>query len=244
MDTAERIERRLDVPLLVAAVLVIPVIVIEESSWEQPWTTLASVLNWTIWSAFVAEVVAMVAIVPDRWRWLRQHPLDVAIVILTPPFLPASLQAARLFRLFRLVRLLRLMQLVRQLFSLEGLRYASLLAGLTALGGGAAFAEVENRSTWTGVYWAVTTMTTVGYGDVTPKTDWGRAIAIVVMLVGIGFLTLVIGAIAQRFLAAQVAEVRELEEEELQTVDAVLGELNDVMTRLRRLEAGVQRLGR
>jgi voltage-gated potassium channel len=35
-------------------------------------------------------------------------------------------------------------------------------------------------------------MTTVGYGDVTPKTDEGKAVAVLVMLVGIGFLTLVI----------------------------------------------------
>ena len=44
----------------------------------------------------------MLAVVPDRGRWLRDHPLEVAIVVLTPPFLPASLQAARAFRLLRL----------------------------------------------------------------------------------------------------------------------------------------------
>jgi voltage-gated potassium channel Kch len=61
---------------------------------------------------------------------------------------------------------------------------------MTALGGGAAFAAVEGLSTWDGVYWAVTTMTTVGYGDVTSATDGGRPIAILVMVVGIGLLTM------------------------------------------------------
>jgi voltage-gated potassium channel len=106
-EHSERMARRFEVPILVAALLVVPVIIIEESSVGEPWDGIASVLNWVIWLAFLAEVVAMLAVVPDRWRWLRQHPLEVIVVVLTPPFLPASLQAIRVLRLLRLVRLLR-----------------------------------------------------------------------------------------------------------------------------------------
>ena len=85
---------------------------------------------------------------------------------------------------------------------------------LTAVGGGAGFSSVESdacsvekgRSTWDGVWWAVTTMTTVGYGDIAPETNYGRVIAIAVMLVGIGFIALLTGAFAQRFLAGEVRE--------------------------------------
>jgi hypothetical protein len=41
--------------------------------------TTATVLNWTIWTAFVIEIGLMLSVVDDRWRWLRDHPLDVAI---------------------------------------------------------------------------------------------------------------------------------------------------------------------
>jgi hypothetical protein len=154
---AEAMERRLEWPLLIAALLTIPAIAIEQSSVEEPWDTIATVLNWIIWLAFLTEAVLMLQVVDDRGRWLRDHPLDLAIVVLTPPFLPASLQAARVFRLLRLVRLLKLAVLSRRLLSTEGVRDAAVLALLMVLGGGAAFAAIENGhqdepvSAWDGV---------------------------------------------------------------------------------------------
>ncbi len=143
---------------------------------------------------------------------VRDHPLEVAIVLLTPPFLPASLQAARVFRLLRLLRLLRAALLMRRLLSTEGVRDAAVLALVTVLGGGVAFASVENGqdlSAWDGVWWAIVTVTTVGYGDTYPHTTAGRIIAIVVMLVGIGFVAILTAAAAERFVQAQQEAQRE-----------------------------------
>ena len=134
-----------------------------------------------------------------------------------------------MLRLLRLVRLIRLAALLRALFTAEGLRYAALLTLLTALAGGVAFASVENTSVGNGIYWAVTTMTTVGYGDITPKTPEGKVITITVMLVGIGFATLVIGAIAERFMNRPVHEF-ELTDEDL------VEHVQDISARLQRLE--------
>lgn len=250
-ERAERIERRFEAPIVIAALLVIPIIFVEQSAPGEPWATLAAIGNWLVWVLFLAEVVVMLAVVPDRGRWLRSHPLEVAIVVLTPPFLPASLQALRLFRLLRLLRLIAAVRYARRLFTLDGLRYGALLAVITVLGGGAAFAAAEGRdvSTWDGVWWAVTTMTTVGYGDLSPATDGGRLIAMGVMVVGIGFLSLLIGAVSERFLAAGVEEeVAEAERELEEDVDAaraeLLAELRAIGEHLRRLEARVERAGR
>ena len=221
-------------PLLVAALLTVPAIAIEQSALGEPWDTFAVVLNWSIWAAFVTEIVVMLRVVPDRRRWLRDHPLDVAIVLLTPPFLPASLQAARVFRLLRLLRLLRAATLARRFYSTEGVRDAAVLALVTVLGGGAAFAAIERGhhdpelSAWDGVWWALTTVTTVGYGDTFPRTDGGRMIALVVMLVGIGFVAILTAAAAERFIASR----REAADER----HDLRRRLDDIAARLERIE--------
>lgn len=156
MDERSReIERRLELPLLVFALLTIPAIALEYGDAGQPWEAIGIALNWAIWLAFVAEVVIMLRVVPDRGRWLRDHPLDLAIVIFTPPFLPASLQAARVFRLLRLLPLLKAGVLTRRVFSTEGVRDAAVLTLIAVLGGGAAFAAFEkdqDLSAWDGVW--------------------------------------------------------------------------------------------
>jgi voltage-gated potassium channel len=226
---SKRIAERFERPLIIAAVLTIPVTILQLLPPPDPWRTIADVLNWLIWLAFVAEVVVMLAVVPSKLGWLRAHPVEIAIVVLTAPVLAAVVQSARLLRLVRLLRFLRLGPLVRVLFSAEGVSYAALLTLLTALTGGVAFASVEKRSVGDGIYWAVTTMTTVGYGDVTPTTPEGKAIAIAVMLVGIGFAALVIGAAADRFTQSDHHTIEVTEED-------VLAEVRDISARLKRLE--------
>src|SRR4051794_13422219 len=106
-DHSERVRQRLDIPMLIASLLVIPTIILEESDVGVTWKDAAIGLNWIIWLAFVAELVVMLRVVPNRLRWMREHPLDVVIVLFTPPFLPATMQSARLFRLLRVLRLVR-----------------------------------------------------------------------------------------------------------------------------------------
>jgi voltage-gated potassium channel len=241
-ERALRFERGFSIPMLVAALLVIPVVAVEQSRAGEPWRSTAAVLNWGIWIAFAVELVAMLAVVSDRWLWIRQHPLEVVVVHFTVPFLPASFQAARALRLLRLLRLLRVARFARRAFSLEGVRYAAILAGLTALGGGYAYSLAESAqdpapSVWDGTWWAFSTMTTVGYGDQVPVTDTGRVLAMALMLVGIGFIAILTGAIAERFLAGQVQETQDEIREEVEAVESdVLAELQAITARLQALE--------
>jgi voltage-gated potassium channel len=75
--------------------------------------------------------------------------------------------------------------------------------------------------------------TTVGYGDITPKTTEGKVISVLVMLVGIGTATLVIGAVAQRFLAPSVEHVEIAE-------DDMLVQVREISARLGQLERALR----
>lgn len=191
--------------------------------------------NWVVWLLFLAEVVTMLAVVPRRRAWLRGHLLDVAIVVLTPPVLPASMQAARLFRLFRLLRLARAFVAMRRLFTPEGVRYAAITTGFLVLTAGGAFAAIEKKSPRSPALrlgWHL-------LGDLhrhdrrlrrhLPATDAGRVIAAAVMLTGIGFVAVVTGAVAERFLSAS----RQAQREERHLAD----EVAELRARLEQLES-------
>jgi voltage-gated potassium channel len=206
-DRGELLERRLEWPMLVVAALVVPALILEGSDVGDAWKSVANVLNWIIWLAFLGELVAMLAVVRDRSRYLRHHMLNVGIVLLTPPFLPALLQSLRALRLLRLTRVMRLARLLRLApifrlaFTLRGFRYTSAFAGLVVLTGAAAFQSAEpGKNYFDGIYWAITTMTTVGYGDELPTTIEGKCVSMSLMLVGIGYFAVVTGAIADRFI--------------------------------------------
>jgi voltage-gated potassium channel len=230
-----RVRQVLDWTVTVAAAMVIPSVYLEAEG-HGSWKTVGGWLDWLIWIAFAVEFVVLILLSENRLRWLREHPLETAVVVLTPPFAPATVQTLRVFRVLRLLRLLRLATSMRRLFSIEGLKYISILAALAVVGGGEAFANAENLSSWDGLWWAVTTTTTVGYGDIYPHTVLGRLIAIGLMAIGIGFVAVITGAFAQRFLAQEaervVQEVEILEREEFDVLD----ELRHVMRRIEQIE--------
>lgn len=238
-ERSERIAGRLQPPLLVAALLTIPALVIEGSGAGPDAQTVASVLNWIIWLAFTAEAVVMLAVVPDRRAWIRGHLLEVAIVVLTPPFGPVALQSARALRLLRLLRLMALGKLMSQVLSPQGLRWAASLTLLIVIAGAAGFTAVEQGhheppiNVWDGLWWAVTTVTTVGYGDVTVQTDAGRVIAMGIMLAGIGFVAMLTAAAAERFV---VRDVEQSDHDASAAHTELLARLDEISARLSRLE--------
>jgi voltage-gated potassium channel len=100
----------------------------------------------------------------------------------------------------------------------------------------------EYSNVWVGMWWALQTVTTVGYGDVTPKNSSGRIIAAFVMFEGIAFLTIIIAAITSTFVARAQ---RERETEEGGTVQAeqrIEARLNHLDERLGRLETILMRM--
>jgi voltage-gated potassium channel len=234
---AASIDARMRAVMITATLLVIPDLVLEEQPLRASWHSVALIADWFIWLVFVAELAAVLALAQDWRSWLCRYPLAPAMILLTPPFAPAALQALRVFRLLRLLRVARGFQLLSKLLTLDGLRYVVALAVFLVVGGGSVFAGVESHvgdhvSTWDGIWWAMGTVTTEG-SNIAVTTNAGRAIAIVLMLTGIGVFSIMTGAIAQHFLAS-----RHLEGTEALSPGekAIIAQLDQLAGRLDRLE--------
>jgi voltage-gated potassium channel len=171
-----------------------------------------TVLNVT-WGVFIADYVVNLVLAKPRWRWFYRHLLDLAIV---------ALPLLRPLRLLRLITLLRALQQVagsalrgRVIVYVAGA--ASLLIFVSALAELDAERHAPGASIVTfpdGLWWAVVTMTTVGYGDLYPVTDTGRLIAVAVMLGGIALIGVVTATLAS-WIVERVA--RKDEEEQAAT---------------------------
>jgi voltage-gated potassium channel len=186
-----------------------------------------------IWLVFAVELAAVMTVAKRRRAALRAHWLDVAIVALTIPLFGQFLSSLRLLRLARLLRLLRVgviigraIQAERSLTSGTTFRFVALLTVFVVVVSGAAqaaFNANEFDSVWDGVWWAVVTVTTVGYGDLYPTDVEGRIIGIVVMLVGIGFISVLTATMASLFIKTDTGSDEVLET--LRRIEADVAEL-------------------
>ena len=97
--------------------------------------------------------------------------------------------------------------------------------------------ERETFSTvWLGMWWALQTVTTVGYGDIVPRQSGGRAIATLLLLGGLAFISVVTAMITSGFVALRERRLREAGE------DPVIQRLDVIADRLDRLEHEVASL--
>lgn len=133
--------------------------------------------NFAVWGVFAVELLIRVSLAPNRVTYLKSHWVDVLLVAV--PFL-------RPLRLLRIVVVvLRVGVGVSSALSMERmLIYATTLAVVCACA--VRIVEPETFPTLTdALWWALVTMSTVGYGDISPATDAGKAVAVPLLIGGI-----------------------------------------------------------
>lgn len=231
-EDSGRVRTPLEPVVLGATLALVPVLIIEADG-SGGWLTVARIANWLIWGIFAVEFIAVLVVATRKRAALRAHWLDIAIVALTVPLLGPVLSAFRFARFARLLRLVRITTIVsraiqaeKRLTSGEALRVAALFTLLIVVVAGAAQATFDTgdfKGIWDGIWWAIVTVTTVGYGDLYPKTVMGRLIGVVVMFVGIGFLSVLTGTVASRFVKTDTASAEILET--LKRLEAEVAEL-------------------
>lgn len=201
---------------LIGVILASVAVVLLDSvqSIAQRWGSVFTALEWMFTALFMVEYIARLVCVQHRWRYMRSFYGVIDLLAVLPSFL-AALEPAlallidvRILRLLRVFRIFKLSHYSAEYRSLGSALHASRRKITVFLGfvlmvvlvAGTLMYVVEGpdngyTSIPVSVYWAISTMTTVGFGDITPKTDLGRLIASCMMLVGWGILAVPTGIV-------------------------------------------------
>jgi voltage-gated potassium channel len=168
---------------------------------DEGWVRVA---NLTVWAVFVVDYFARLALSTDRRGFVRRNVVDL-IAILPADFFRAA-RALRVVRLVRVLRagavLLRVSRSIRGVISTNGLGWVLVVSSGTILAGAVAVWLIEPgiATLPDALWWSAVTATTVGYGDLSPEHPAARAIAVTLMLVGIGTIGMLTGSIATYFI--------------------------------------------
>ena len=204
--------------------------------------TLAAI-DMGIWAAFLAEYLARLFVAPDRLAFIRRNVLDLLLVVIP------VLRPLRLLRSVRLLRAARLVRVgaaagiaVRESRVRLASRTALLAAGSAAiliLTAAVMELDVEraaaraNITTFSdALWWAVSTVATVGYGDHYPVTAAGRAIGVMLMVVGVGIFGVTAAAAAAWFVKADQAEDKQQQADTITTLTAEVTTLRRTVSEL------------
>lgn len=169
----------------------------------RPDRGVVRVANLTIWGVFLLDYLVRLGLAEDRRAFVRRNVPDL-IAVLPLDFFRVA-RVARLGRLARLFRagavLWRASTNLRAILRTNGLQWVLAVATMTiTIGGLVVWAlDPEIASAGDGIWWAIVTSTTVGYGDLSPTAPVARGVAVVIMIVGVGTIGMLTGSIATYF---------------------------------------------
>ncbi|MHA7239466.1 potassium channel family protein [Arthrobacter sp. TMS1-12-1] len=188
--------RRSELPMVAAAVLYLVAYTLQVTGDPDPAEArLLEAVVWGVWGLFLADYLVSLLLAPARGRWFVRH-LHELVILLLPMLRP--------LRLLRLIPLLRVLNRSGG-DALRGHLVLYVVTAMTVLGyaGALAVLDVEQDAPDATIvtlpdalWWALTTVTSVGYGDYYPVTGTGRLVAAGLMIGGIGVLSAVTAAFA------------------------------------------------
>jgi voltage-gated potassium channel len=239
----DRFVRWTELPMLALSVVFLAVLVtpVLATDLSPGWRHALALADVTIWVAFAADYLIRLLLAPARLHFVIHNIPD--LVVVTVPVL-RPLRLARLARFARVGALAagatrRSQSQLHIDVAIQVVATAMIIVFVGAVG----ILDVERhakganiRSFGDALWWALTTVTTVGYGDKYPVTTQGRLIAALVMLTGIAVLGVVTASVATWF----IQSIRAIERQEAaQTRREVRLEaaLSEALQRLARIEA-------
>jgi voltage-gated potassium channel len=193
------------------------------------WVQACDTTTWVVWGLFALDYLVRLGLAQDRRAWFVRHVFDLVVI---------ALPLLRGFQLLRLVVLLRAFN-QSAATTLRGKVGLYVGAGSALLAFVAALAALDAERNQPGatittfadaIWWACTTMTTVGYGDTYPVTGAGRWIGVSLMLGGIALLGTVTATLASWLVDAVTEDAAEETEDSL---EVLRGEVHALREELR-----------
>jgi voltage-gated potassium channel len=226
-ESDTRAGRLFDAVLLLLILISVAVVMLDSvASIHAKWGRQFAALEWFFTLIFTIEYALRLVCVRQPLRFARSGLGIIDVIAIAPTWLALlfpSLHAlidVRVLRLLRIFRLLRLGAYIAEFNEIRDAIFASrrkiatfisfvLVVNIVA---GTLMYVVEGpangfTSVPVSVYWAITTTTTVGFGDITPKTEFGRFISSVMMLMGWGTLAVPTGIVSAEFAARRTRTV-------------------------------------
>lgn len=218
--------KKFDLLLLAMIIFSLFILMIESLPNLSPTTGLIFyILEWVLSIIFVAEYLLRIYVSPKPMQYVLSAWGIIDLLSILPVLLLAFTDSVIYFRIIRILRLIRIFrifrinQFTREAYSL----YNSLIASvykiavfmffvvmLAIIMGGLMFMVEGKESGFDSIpesiYWAIVTITTVGFGDITPLTDGGKALASIMMLLGYAIIAVPTGIVS-----VEMFKQRELE---------------------------------
>jgi len=224
--------RRLEWPMLFLALWLL-------ISWYPSFTgyldqELHHITDILVWLFFVVETLLLASLVDDTKRYLRQNWMNLLIILLGLPVLWGDMAFAGVLRMLRVVLLLGLVaplgKTVRAILARNNLGTTLLISAIFIGLSGTFISSIDPAidSPWEGIWWALVTITTVGYGDIVPVSPAGKVFGGVLILIGIGLFSLLTASFSVFFLEREEEEVIDKESELLDRME----QLEQKMSRL------------
>ena len=205
-----------DVLLLVFIVFSFILVLFESiNSIENEYSTGIKIAEWIMTILFTFEYIARIVSVNRPLKYIFSFFGIIDLVSILPAYLGLFMQGTqylmtvRIFRLLRVFRIFKMIQFIREadvlIMALKASGYKILvflifILSFTAMNGTIMYIVEGEENGFTNIpismYWAIVTLTTVGYGDIAPKTPMGQFLSSIIMLSGYAILAVPTGIVS------------------------------------------------
>lgn len=204
-----------DVSLLVLIVTSIAVVMLDSvERWHRLYGDTFVIVEWTFTILFTIEYFLRLICIKRPLRYVTSFLGIIDLVAIIPSYLSIffiGAQSLLVFRVLRLLRVFRIFKLTHFLSEMQFLGVAMrgslrkisifmfIVLGLVIILGSVMYLIESGKNGFTSIpdsiYWAIVTITTVGYGDISPVTPTGKFVASIIMLIGYGIIAVPTGIV-------------------------------------------------